>query len=286
MAQFELVFDEGAGKTFRVPVSSVPLTIGRSTEAQVRVEHPGVSRVHASLRAEDDHIILEYLGSRKGLKVNGQRATNATLKHGDRFEVGETIFTVNDLEQGATPSRPVVPKDVMQRHAENRLAVKRDKRVRAMFEQACLVSIQTASPAQSIGAVLEMVLDLTDAQRCFFLWFANPENGVQVLGALAQNGNNKGPKLNGALVNTVARSGAPMLKIDERPLPAEATAGDRPGAMCVPVRANKQVVGAVYADSGWSDGTFTTHSLQDLQALVRIVAPLLTRIGTEAARPR
>lgn len=283
MAQFELVFDEGAGKTFRVPVSATPLTIGRSAEAQVRVEHPAVSRVHVSLRAVDDQVLLEYLGSRKGMKVNGQRTTAAALKHGDRFEVGETIFIVNDVEKGSTPSRPEVPQTTVERHAGNRLAVKRDAKVRGMFERACLLVEQSNDPASAVTAVLELVLDLVDAQRCFFLWFANG-NGVRVMGALAQDGNNKGPKLNGALVNTVARLGAPMLKVDERPLPAEAVAGDRPSAMCAPLRVKQQVVGAIYVDSGWSDGHFTTHSLQDLRALVQIVGPLLIRIGTGADR--
>lgn len=284
MAQFELVFDEGPGKTFRVPVSEAPITIGRAAEAHVRVEHPAVSRVHARLHAMEDHLILEYLGSRKGLKVNGHRTANATLKHGDKFEVGETLFVVNDLERGSSPSRKKLPPSVAEQHANNRLAIKKDARIHALFEQACVVSEQTSDPAQTVTAILELVLDLVDAQRCFFLWFGGEGSGVRVVGALAQNGNNKGPKLNGTLVSAVARLGAPMLKVDERALPAEARAGDRPSAMCIPLRVDRQVVGAVYADSGWSDGHFTTHSLQDLRALVQMIAPLLVRIGNGGGR--
>ena len=283
MAQFELVFDEGAGKTFRVPVSSSPITIGRSVEAQVRVEHPAVSRVHVSLRATGDHVQLDYLGSRKGLKVNGQRTISAALKHGDQFEVGETIFVVNDIEKGSTPSRPKIPLPVVERNANNRLAIKKDARVRALFERACLTSVQTDDSARTVTAILEMVLDLADAQRCFFLWFPPDGSGVRVLGALAQDGNNKGPKLNGVLLSTVARLGAPMLKVDERPLPAEAKAGDRPSAVCIPVRANGRVAGALYADSGWADGHFTSHTLQDLRALVQIIGTVLIRIGSGVA---
>lgn len=283
MAQFELVFDEGPGKTFRVPVSEAPLTIGRSAEAHIRVEHPAVSRVHASLKVENDHVLIEYLGSRKGMKINGERAMRADLKHGDKFEVGETIFIVNDLERGSSPSRPKVPQTLVERHAGNRLAVRRDPLVRKLFERACLLAGEGDSP-QTLQAILDLVLDLVNAQRCFFLWFGGAENGVKVAGALAQNGNNKGPKLNGALVGTVARIAAPMLKVDERPLPAEAVTGDRPSAMCAPLRVNKQVVGAIYVDSGWADGHFTTHSLQDLRALLQIMGPILIRIGAGTTR--
>jgi hypothetical protein len=229
----------------------------------------------------DEHVLLEYLGSRKGVKVNGHRAMSASLKHGDTFEVGETIFTVNDLEQGSSASRPKVPQTVVERNAGNRLFIKRDPKVRAIFDRACELTATPGDAARAVPGVLELVLDLSGAQRCFFLWFGS-ENGVRVVASLAQDGNTKGPKLNGALVGTVARIGAPMLKVDERALSPEATSGDRPSAMCAPLRVNKQVVGAVYADSGWSDGKFTTHTLQDLRALVEIVGPLLLKIGTGA----
>lgn len=281
MAQYELVFDEGAGKTYRVPVSATPVTIGRSVEAQIRIEHPAVSRVHVSLRLVDEHVLIDYLGSGKGVKINGERIANAILKHGDRFEVGETLFVVNDIERGASPTQPRPTPTMLEKNASNRLCMRGDVKIRAIFERACLLSSQAQDSASSVTGALELALDLVNAQRCFLLWFAGNENGVRVLGALAQNSNNKGPKLNGTLVGTVVRTGAPMLKVDERPLPPEAT-GDRPSAMCVPLRVNGQVIGALYADSGWSDGQFTSHSLQDLRALVQIVGPTLIRIGTGA----
>ena len=64
--------------------------IGREAGAvQYFLDHPHVSRLHASLAVDGEKVVLADLGSSNGTFVNGQRlAIPRTLKPGDRIDVG------------------------------------------------------------------------------------------------------------------------------------------------------------------------------------------------------
>ncbi|MFW6050740.1 MAG: FHA domain-containing protein [Myxococcota bacterium] len=67
--------------------------IGRSPECDVVLDDPMASRRHAVLRVSAEGVVLEDLGSRNGVLVNGVRMFDpVTLSHGDRFLVGGTDF--------------------------------------------------------------------------------------------------------------------------------------------------------------------------------------------------
>ena len=69
--------------------------IGRSSECQVTIEDPLVSRQHARIVIESDEAVLEDLGSRNGVKLNGLPIKRPTpLKDGDRLRIGtqELVF--------------------------------------------------------------------------------------------------------------------------------------------------------------------------------------------------
>jgi adenylate cyclase len=63
--------------------------IGRSEQANVRLEDPGVSRQHATIRRDSGRYWLVDLGSSNGTFVNDMVVTHAQLLHnGDRLQVG------------------------------------------------------------------------------------------------------------------------------------------------------------------------------------------------------
>ena len=56
---------------------------------QYHLDHPHVSRLHASLAVDGGRVVLADLGSSNGTFVNGQRLTQPTaLKPGDRIDIG------------------------------------------------------------------------------------------------------------------------------------------------------------------------------------------------------
>ncbi|MFW6087212.1 MAG: FHA domain-containing protein [Myxococcota bacterium] len=70
-------------------LSAGELVIGRSAECDVVLDDPMASRRHATLRVSSDGVVLEDLGSRNGVLVNGVRMFDpVTVGHGDRIRIG------------------------------------------------------------------------------------------------------------------------------------------------------------------------------------------------------
>jgi 3-deoxy-7-phosphoheptulonate synthase len=69
------------------------VVIGRSEDAGLRIDEPGVSRVHARVRQIDDDIFLDDMKSANGTFVNGKKivATHHMVS-GDRITIGENIL--------------------------------------------------------------------------------------------------------------------------------------------------------------------------------------------------
>ncbi|MBI5497673.1 MAG: FHA domain-containing protein [Deltaproteobacteria bacterium] len=68
--------------------------VGREESNDIQLNETGVSRVHAKLIMEQGRLELRDLNSTNGTFVNGQRATRASLKEGDRVLIGQSIMLV------------------------------------------------------------------------------------------------------------------------------------------------------------------------------------------------
>jgi hypothetical protein len=75
------------------------LVIGRGTEADLRINDPGISRRHAEIRVEAQGSTLRLhivdLGSTNGIIVNGHKVREAALQEGSRIEIGSTRMLVH-----------------------------------------------------------------------------------------------------------------------------------------------------------------------------------------------
>ena len=81
------------------------VVVGRGTDADVRINDPGVSRQHVEFRVEAAadrlHIDVRDLGSTNGMLVDGQKMTRSVADDGTQVTIGNTVLTVK-----------VVPEDV------------------------------------------------------------------------------------------------------------------------------------------------------------------------------
>jgi pSer/pThr/pTyr-binding forkhead associated (FHA) protein len=90
---------EAAGTVW--PVTQPSLLIGRSLEAQIRMNEQAVSYEHARLDQTPDGYTLRDLGSTNGTYVNGQRLVDTVvLVGGDSVRLGSTTFTFVTRESG------------------------------------------------------------------------------------------------------------------------------------------------------------------------------------------
>ncbi len=79
------------GKMFKVPAGE--FSIGRSMDADVRLEDEGISRLHAKIcHNSDGRVMLHDLQSTNGTFVNGDRAGDRQLTDGDRIQVGSVTI--------------------------------------------------------------------------------------------------------------------------------------------------------------------------------------------------
>ncbi|MBN3929264.1 FHA domain-containing protein [Streptomyces verrucosisporus] len=81
----------------RHQISRPTMVLGRSTETDVRIDDPGVSRRHCEIRAGNPATVQD-LGSTNGIVVDGQHTTRATLRDGSRIVVGSTTIIYRQAE--------------------------------------------------------------------------------------------------------------------------------------------------------------------------------------------
>jgi hypothetical protein len=88
----------------RHPLQPPGLVVGRGTEADVRINDPGVSRRHVEFTVSGSEtglaIEVRDLGSTNGMLVDGHRISRTGLRDGSEVRIGNTTMTVRVLEGG------------------------------------------------------------------------------------------------------------------------------------------------------------------------------------------
>lgn len=83
----------------RHPLVPPGLVIGRGTDADVRINDPGISRRHAQIvvtgMGAGQTIEIMDLGSTNGITVGGRKVERAPLTNGTRLEIGTTRMLVH-----------------------------------------------------------------------------------------------------------------------------------------------------------------------------------------------
>jgi hypothetical protein len=92
------------------PLVAPGLVVGRGSEADIRINDPGVSRRHAEFlvtnpspsgTTPDGPVQVEVhdMGSTNGIRVDGQKVARAHLRDGSRVQIGHTSLTLRLLQE-------------------------------------------------------------------------------------------------------------------------------------------------------------------------------------------
>jgi hypothetical protein len=89
----------------RHPLQAPGLVVGRGTEADLRINDPGVSRRHVEFTVEETpgqevRIAVQDLGSTNGMLVDGHRIASTPLRDGSEVRIGRTTLVVR-VEESA-----------------------------------------------------------------------------------------------------------------------------------------------------------------------------------------
>lgn len=170
------------GHRSRVEIAPLPFRIGRHADNHLIVRDSRASRNHARIIFEAGEYILEDLGSRHGVFVNGLRVERHALKNSDRIEFGvpdswQLIFALDGAELGRLmdhfAEREKTPSG---RH----VAIGGNlQKLRAVLEVA-----RTLQSSFSIDDVLNSLVDaalaVTGAERGFLLLRSGAELDTRV----------------------------------------------------------------------------------------------------------
>lgn len=80
------------------------LTIGRALDCDLILDNGTVSRRHARIVARGGHWLIEDLGSRAGVVVNGRRISAAPLRAGDHVRLGAIVVDIQPMAGAGVPA--------------------------------------------------------------------------------------------------------------------------------------------------------------------------------------
>jgi pSer/pThr/pTyr-binding forkhead associated (FHA) protein len=80
-----------------LPLHGTRVTLGRTDEADVVINDSSLSRVHASINLDGEHVWINDEGSTNGSSVNGEpvQAAGTPLADGDEIDIGNTTIVVH-----------------------------------------------------------------------------------------------------------------------------------------------------------------------------------------------
>lgn len=92
-----LIFLHGPAAGRRMPFDADEMTVGRSKRADLVLDDPMVSRIHAILMKRKGVLLVEDLGSHNGTYVNDERILGLRqLHHDDRLTLGASRILIED----------------------------------------------------------------------------------------------------------------------------------------------------------------------------------------------
>ncbi|HEY1377643.1 MAG TPA: FHA domain-containing protein, partial [Gemmataceae bacterium] len=91
------------------------LLIGRHEECDIQLNSRKVSRKHCVIALVGESLVVRDLGSTNGIRVNGTRVADGSLRTGDELTIGNFRYQVHVeqrrdvLPAPVAPARPAVP---------------------------------------------------------------------------------------------------------------------------------------------------------------------------------
>jgi signal transduction histidine kinase/pSer/pThr/pTyr-binding forkhead associated (FHA) protein len=99
---------QGRDQGRRFDLAAAAQTIGRDSANGIRLNDHEASRRHAELHGEDGDFEVVDLQSSNGTWVNGQKIDRATLRTGDRVQIGRTLLLFTDMNDDEDDSSSVL----------------------------------------------------------------------------------------------------------------------------------------------------------------------------------
>lgn len=284
------------GKTF--PLRGKDLSIGRDDSNVVCVRDFSVSRKHCVIqKAGEEQFRIFDLDSHNGICVNGIPTKERDLQHGDRIELGDSLFLflvresessdlatdVADLDSSSFTARSTVRLDLKDaRYFNVERVLGKDALnpithgLNVLFKVTKAIhSIRTLEPLAR--QLLELIFEAIPAQHGAILFLAQDEEIASIYTHLRNPGTDEAPQLSRTVIQEVVRERSAMLSNDI--LQDETTQKARSlidskitSVLAVPLLIPGKVTGVLYLDTTDPRASFNEDQLHLVTAISAIAA--------------
>lgn len=292
----EFIFISGPDRGKRVTFDTVPITIGRNPSNKFQINSPFVSSYQGEILEKNGQYIYRDLESRNGANirhkgiqthVNGRETVEFPIENGDELIFCNMILGFkHDTDLKESTDKPIeFPVNII--HSFNPSAEDRNILNKLKQEHEKLVSIYQFSRDIDIKISLEEIFNTTVntlfnafpcASHCLLVMFDKNKKFNPVL--FKSRKVNHSPETawksltNRAIVKEVIRKEECLLfsgKIKDKTYPLIRS------GICVPLRADKKIIGAIQVDNRINSTLFSKDDLNYLNIISYHIAIALER---------
>ena len=250
------------------------VVLGRDTVSDVRLDDRKLSRRHCRVYRASDGWHVADLGSRNGTAVNGILVLDDRLQEGDRIEIGRTTIAVgfpNGPAAEMAVTTPAGPVPVIPDRADV-IDLRRELRTMAHLVALNVKIGEVEDEDSLLDAILDAAIELLEAGRGFLVLAA--EDHLVVRRARRTGGvpvEDPAGSISISVAQSVIHDGRGILSEDAT-LDGRFEAMDSVMALglrsvvCVPMRFQSRVLGAIYVDDASRRGAFTPRDVRLLEA--------------------
>jgi putative nucleotidyltransferase with HDIG domain len=270
------------------------LTAGRTSQCDVLIDDPSVSRRHCTMTLDGGLLHVTDLDSANGTFVNERPIKEATARPGDLIRLGAAILEVRDTSGiRARPDQTIFVDDstvesVIQKRIEPSsfewlqsvagaapelaLLKRAQRHLSTLHRVSELLAAARDAPALS-DATLRTILDVLSADRAaIVLRRRDGAGGAEVLAARTRARPGELFAVSRTLVADVMAQGISVFahdaSSDVRFADGQSVIGQQVrSVMCVPLRTTDEILGALYVDSLSGAGRFNESDLELLAAI-------------------
>jgi signal transduction histidine kinase len=291
MPKFALKLQRDGEDISRFSIGGNSLLIGRSSKSDVVLADSAISREHARLRMDRDHLVIEDLGSTNGVVLNGERVTSASIRAGDIMLMGKYTLLVE------TDDSQEVLRDTGAFIAYEDASALHDRFVQSEENTSLVVLYQAAQllgKHEDSGELLEEILSLVfgalpSARRGFILSRFHDGEEPQVQASLSRHDSSFELPISKTMIDHVFDSKTAVLTsnalIDPRFAEAESIFEHGVhAAMCVPMCGRINLMGAIYVDTDADDEPFSEEHLEFLTVMGHVVGVAVENLRLQEER--
>ena len=285
------------------------LILGRSPSCDQQLIEDEISRTHFAVEGKGSFFLLTDLQSTAGTHVNGKKIASKILHPGDKITVGPLCleFKVSETNGGKIVSdkavlsaEPAIASITVERNFEDGQFALDDGaedaspthagevigRLRKALQTVYLVGnlIHSEESLDRVcHTIMDVAMDTLRPDRGFLVMYEASDKSLEPV-VVRRRKTSGGPartstrilravddelQLCRPIVLYSVKKGVAVISSAVHPDTGDANSKHIKSAMCVPVRTNTDVIGAIYLDNVDSDQPFAPHQLELLAAIGR-----------------